>query len=153
MKAHVDERADGRSRAAGSCHVMQAECSPAPLENGVYVRVVPARIAKLDRVITARRQPSDEGLEAIDVSMPAWRQLVEHRSKTVSQPIRAVPEPAQRLLGVQQSLVVGKVAAGLDRHDEARRQALAPFVELVRIRQTVEAVVELDRVERLGVEL
>jgi hypothetical protein len=60
--------------------------------------------------------------------------------------------PFERRLTVLELLGLGKETVGLDRIAETSRRLVAACIERLRLGQAVEAVVDLDRVEMLGIE-
>ena len=99
----------------------------------------------------ALRQRAEEMAQPFEIERPARRQLVQHGPKRRAQRRGVLEETLKGLLGILQLLHVREEPARLDREQEAGRGALAPAAERVRLGQPVEAVVDLDGVERRGV--
>src|SRR5205085_11564924 len=79
------------------------------------------------------------------------RQLIENRAEPVAEGAERRHHPLQRLRAILQLLRLGEEAIGLHGVAEAGRRLRAPFLERLRCRQPVEAVVDLHRVEMFGV--
>src|SRR5262245_18740839 len=71
----------------------------------------------------------------------------------ITQEPGAIQESLKRRFRLFQSLKVRQVSVRLDRVDEPVRRLRAPCLEGLRGGQLIESVVDLDRVESLGVEL
>src|SRR4051812_23051002 len=103
--------------------------------------------------MAAPRQRAEGALQTLIVAVEVLRELPEERAE-----LPAVGERLERLeealdIRVQrlQPLDVRQVATGLDGEDETRRALLHPALDRRGGGQPVEGVVDLDRVEALGV--
>ena len=80
-----------------------------------------------------------------------WRQLVQDGTKAGAQLFRVLEEACERIVWVLQLLHVREKTAGLHRVQKPRRRLLAPSGERFWRRQTIETVVDFNRIEGKGV--
>src|SRR5262249_46052192 len=97
------------------------------------------------------RQRLQKRPEAVDVEGPPRRQLIQHGAERCAELRRPREEAMQRVARLFQFLHVRQVAARLHRIEKSARRALSPCVERVGFREAIERVVDLDRIEALGV--
>src|ERR1043166_7495580 len=151
MEAHVDKGPDDDLAGGGALHVVEAEGDVMTTHQLVDAFVVPAGLAELYRMTVAARQCTEKDLEALEVQRPARWKLVKDRSEPRSQLPRVIEEARERIVGILQLLHVRQEAPRLHGVEKARWRLLAPLRERLGRRQPVEAVVDLDRIERQGV--
>src|SRR5688572_3743561 len=95
----------------------------------------------------AARQRCQKVFEAKEVYGPVRRQLVQHRPKMRSEVLRTIEKTRDWFLWILQLLHMGEKATGLDCIQKPPRRLVTPLCERPRLRQSVEAVVELDSIE------
>ncbi len=117
------------------------------------VLLVPACVAKLEDRAVSHGDARDEFFQSRKVLVQVGWKLVENRPEVLAQQARQIEESLDLLGSVAELLDVGDVPAGLDREQKPRRHAVVPVHHRLLLRQVVESVVDLDRVEVLGVVL
>src|SRR5215210_3466724 len=126
---------------------MEAHCHFIAAQQLIDSLVVPARLPELHRVPEAARQSRQKVFEALKVHWPAWRQLVQHRREMRSEVFHTIEETRDRFLWVLQLLHMGEKATGLDCIQKPPWRLVTPLCERLDLRQSVEAVVDLDSIE------
>ena len=132
---------------------MADEADAVAVEELKRLLVVPALVAELDDLLEVPRQPREERVEARQVAVETWRELVQQRPQRVAELAGEQDEAVDLVRAIDQLLHMGDEAVDLDRVAEARRRLLAPAIEGRFQRNAVEAGVDLDRVELFGVAL
>src|SRR4030095_13242240 len=150
-EANVDEWTDNPSVRRRPLHVVQAERDLIATQQRIHAIVVPGGLPEFHRVPITGRKHRQEVLEALEVDGPARRKLIQHRAQLGTELPDVFEEAAQRILGILELLHVCQEATGFDGVDKASRRLLSPFRKCARLRQSVEAVVDLDRIEAEGV--
>ena len=120
-------------------------------EHLVDVVVVPTRIAHLNRDVHPRPERLQRRVETLRLALEAWRELQQDRTQLRAEQPRTFHQQLHGLLREPQSLHVREVAAGLHREPEVGRCRRDPAAERLLGGQSVERVVDLDRVEELAV--
>jgi hypothetical protein len=100
--------------------------------------------------ITGRKR-GQEVFEPLEVDRPARWQLIQHGAEVRSELAHVLEKAQQRGLRILQLLHVRQEAARFDGIQKPARRLFAPLREGARLRQPVEAVVDLDRIEAEGV--
>src|SRR5438445_2073296 len=97
-------------------------------------------------------QQANEALKAREVEVEVRLELKEDRTKLGVEPAGRVDNQVDRFRLDRQTLDMGDVATALDGEEEARWRLLRPANKTLPRRLPIEGVIELDRVEVLGVE-
>lgn len=151
MEPDVHERTDPPPSARRAVHVVQAESDAVAMEKVEHAVVVPARVAELDNVAISPREHLQECLESLQIHRPAGRQLIQDRSEPGTEMDGTLEKSGDRLFGILELLQMGQEPAGLHRVHEPPGCLIAPPGECRGIGQLVEAVVDLNRIERPGI--
>ena len=110
-------------------------------------------MAELEGGGSALRQEGQEGAETRDVLLHEGRKLEEHRSLPRTEDLRGLEEVRHGVGRVRgEALLVGDPARGLKHEREVVGDLAHPALEQLPGRHAVERVVDLDRLEALGVE-
>jgi hypothetical protein len=122
-----------------------------PLDHLVDLRVEPAGVAKLDG--DRPGEVCQEHLEQLRVPLLSWRELEEDGARPVPQG----PHPGTEVAGDdvlrKAGRRVGERALGLQAEPEFARGVAKPLCERRLLRDPLEGVVDLHRVQLLGVGL
>ncbi len=110
-------------------------------------RHMPTLVAKLKHVLVTTRQRLDKLRQSFQIQLPTRRQLKQNRSQLLAQTIRSQKKLRRRTLRILQLLHGCDETTRLHCETESGRRRLSPVVESLRRRQSIEAVVDLDRVE------
>src|SRR6266508_1420668 len=153
VEADVCERPDGQARDIQSGHVVSAEGDPTLLQQLKDLVDHPTLIAEFEDVPQVSGQQVQERLQSLQVQTPPRRQLIEDRAQIFPQESGPIQKSLERRLRVFQPLQMGQVSIRFDRVNESFRRLLAPGLEGLSGGQLIESIVDLDRGERLGVEL
>ena len=139
---------------SGRCAVGDDECGVVAAKEVVHGSGEPARVPELEGV-PARSQRLERGFEDAVVALEVRRQLPEDRAELAgaSKGLEALVHALRAVGDVAQPLHMREVAARLDGEQEAVGRTCGPALDGLRARQPVERRVDLDRVERLRVEL
>src|SRR4051794_7174818 len=115
----------------------------------VDVVVEPRRVPELETVLLVARELRQRVREPFVVALERRRQLPEQRThlRTAQHRFDAVVEALESETEILQPLDVRDVPRDLDREEEARRRTGHPVRDGLLVRQPVEGVVHLDRVE------
>ena len=111
----------------------------------------PRRVTELDGDTHVRGKRPERPVEPVLILGTGRWQLHDHRSEVGSKVGRAFHEQVHGSIGIAQAADVREVAAQLGCDDKARRHRVPPPLEVLGLGQTVEAVVQLDGVEHLGI--
>src|SRR2546423_6675713 len=122
------------------------------LEQVEYGGHEPGVVPELQGDARVGRQQANEALEALEVQVEVRLELKEDRTKLGAEPAGCVNNQVDRFRLDCQPLDMGDVAAALDGEKEARRRLLRPANKALPRRPPIEGVIELDRVQVLGVE-
>ena len=152
VQADVDEIRRHCAVRRAVAEVVDAERGVVGPEGVVGLLVEPGRIAKLEDVSVRVVKRFQKVVEALQVLVPVGRALEEEGTERVAERLHAAVQVLHRLLGILQFLEVRDVLVGLDREREPLRGALPPGAEGVGLGALVERVVDLDGVERAGVD-
>src|SRR5262245_9665271 len=87
-------------------------------------------------------------LEPFEVDGETWRELIEDRAKMPTEMPGVVEKPCNGLFRLLELFQVRQEPAGLHCVNEVRRRLFTPGVERLRFRESIETVVDLDRIER-----
>src|SRR5205823_4305484 len=109
-----------------------------------------------DAPVDAAGQDAEKRLQTFDIDVvpeEIRRHLVQHRTETWTERPGAREQAIDRFVRIFQSLDVRKEAACLDRDDEFLRRLSPPACERAFLRETVEGVIDLNRIENRRVEV
>ncbi len=151
MEADVSGAPARPARRLDALEVVGNEADAVAIEQREDLIVVPAGVAELDDMLEVAGQLLEEIPEPLEVFVEARRQLVEDRAERRLEPAGEGDEIVDFRLAPGELLHVGQETVGLDRIAKARRRFLAPAVEGRGQGQAVEAGVDLDRAEFLGI--
>src|ERR1051326_7921455 len=127
--------------------LIDAESSIESLEQAVDLGRHPAQFAELESITMFARQDFQQLFQTLQVELPLGRKLEEHRPELAAQVLGAGENVIQRVLRVFELLVVRNEAAGLHREDKIPGRCVAPGLKGLYGRQTIKAVVQLQRIK------
>lgn len=104
VEPDADEVRRGDERRNVPGHVVDAEADPVRTQQVVNRVVEPGRVGELGNVAKAGRQATQEGVESLDVPMPAGREMEEDRAEPAGERLDAVEELRDRVLRVARLL-------------------------------------------------
>src|SRR5690348_10155936 len=136
-----------------SSKLVDAEGGVVSPQDFVNFRHVPGFIAKLKYVAMSRRQPGEKLLQPFHIQLPGWRQLKQNRTEPPLEFVDHHQEVVDRVLWIVEFAIVRDVATGFHGETEVWGCLAAPQLKRRELRQPVETIVDLHRVETFDVPL
>src|SRR5581483_1892932 len=122
------------------------------VENFVDLRNIPRGIAEFENIAVMFRKAGEETVESLEIEFPEWRELKEDGAEAAAEFLDHGKELLHRVDRIVELPVVRDVAARFDGEAEVGRRFVAPAFDGAGGGQTVEAVIDFDRVEPVEVE-
>src|SRR5439155_15079872 len=119
VKPQVNNRPGDPKRRCAAAEIMNAEAESVFREQCPHFFVVPGGLTKFEDVRDTVRQLLDEFAEAVEITPPARRKLIQDRPEVGTEIDRAAKKPVQRLRRRLQFFHVGKETACLQSVDKA----------------------------------
>src|SRR6185369_9797936 len=153
MKANVRNVRSDLDRHLHRCKIVNAVRHVKFAQQLKHRRDKPTLITKLNRVRVLSRERRKKLRQPLDIYVPLRRKLKQDRSKLLLQPLRDQKKLFRRTSRLLQLLHMRDETAGFQRETKVGWRRLSPGVERLRCRQSIEAIVDFDRVEVARVEL